>query len=145
MVAGQVDGREGAAVVGGRRRGGGRDEEGGVLVVVVEVVGLGLMKASKLVTVSCESTFRSKSVRARARKGLDFARVSPTCKSTWLGSMSQISSSYASFLSSPVSCMMNSLNMSESRFLLSKKIRNQSPICARFISTSILSCNEGKG
>ena len=51
VVAGQVDGREGAAVVGGRRRGGGRDEEGRVLVVVVEVVGLGLMKASKLVTV----------------------------------------------------------------------------------------------
>ena len=51
VAAGQVDGREGAAVVGGRRRGGGRDEEGGVLVVVVEVVGLGL-KASRLVTVS---------------------------------------------------------------------------------------------
>ena len=50
VAAGQVDGREGAAVVGGRRRGGGRDEEGRVLVVVVEVVGLGL-KESRLVTV----------------------------------------------------------------------------------------------
>ena len=48
-VAGQVEGRQRAAVVGGRGGGGGRDEEGGVLVVF-QVVGLGLMEEIRVLT-----------------------------------------------------------------------------------------------
>lgn len=62
-----------------------------------------------------------------------------TCSSTWLGSMSQISSSYASVFSLSDSLMMNSLNRMESRFLDSRKMRNQSPIWAFFIRISMRS------
>ena len=59
-----------------------------------------------------------------------------TCSSTWLGSMSQIRSSYGSVLSFSVSWEINSLKRMESRFFESKNIRNQSPRSAFFMRRS---------
>lgn len=54
--------------------------------------------------------------------------LTSACNNTWLGSMSQISSSYASALSLSESWQMNSRNRIESKFLESRKMTNQSPI-----------------
>jgi len=63
----------------------------------------------------------------------------PACSSTWLGSVSQIRSSYGSVLSFSESWEMNSLNKMESKFLESRNKTNQSPMLAFFMRMSILS------
>ena len=70
------------------------------------------------------------------KKRYKMQQIYLTCSSTWLGSMSQIRSSYGSVLSFSVSWEINSLKRIESRFFESKNIRNQSPRSAFFMRRS---------